>query len=181
MHEPPRNNFTVQLMPQWAPIGVDRVVQLAEAQFFDNMPFFRALPNFLVQFGIPVSKEKFNYWNRQGNIQDDPPANPKIPFTDGIVSFAGYGDNSRGTHLFFALGDQPGLGSRKWEVPVGRTVEGMDVIHSIYTGYGDSVDQRNLSPNSPGSAQYLRKFPKLDRILGCDIIHDDSSHLNAEL
>ena len=61
---------------------------------------------FLVQFGISTSAEKQRHWQSQGNIRDDPrPAG--VPFTDGILSFAGYGTDSRSTHLFITLGSQP--------------------------------------------------------------------------
>jgi hypothetical protein len=57
------------------------------------------------------------------------------------AQFAGYGKDSRSTHVFFTLGSQPGLGRSPWEVPVGKVTSGLDVMHGIYTGYGDRVDQ----------------------------------------
>ncbi|EOD13686.1 hypothetical protein EMIHUDRAFT_124429, partial [Emiliania huxleyi CCMP1516] len=120
------SSFTIELRPDWAPAGVERVLGMAKSGFFEQLPFFRMLPNFLVQFGISTSAEKQRHWQSQGNIRDDPrPAG--VPFTDGILSFAGYGTDSRSTHLFITLGSQPGLGHRQWEVPVGRVVSGMPV------------------------------------------------------
>ena len=80
----------------------------------------RAIPGFLIQFGISPDAEVQRRWNAKGNIADDPPST--VPFTDGIVSFAGYGKGSRSTHLFLTLGNQPGLGKSAWEVPVGKVV-----------------------------------------------------------
>ena len=132
--------FTIELRPDWAPKGVERVVALQKSGFFEGMPFFRALSNFLIQFGISPDREKHKTWMQAGNIDDDPaPTSPPVPFTDGIVSFAGYSKDSRSTHLFITLGRQPGLGKRPWEVPVGQVVLGLDVVHGIYTGYGDKV------------------------------------------
>ncbi|EOD21725.1 hypothetical protein EMIHUDRAFT_207779 [Emiliania huxleyi CCMP1516] len=139
------SSFTIELRPDWAPAGVER---------------------FLVQFGISTSAEKQRHWQSQGNIRDDPrPAG--VPFTDGILSFAGYGTDSRSTHLFITLGSQPGLGHRQWEVPVGRVVSGMPVVRAIYSGYGDAPDQGRMQPDRPDAAKYLAdKFPKMDRIVG---------------
>ena len=45
----------------------------------------------------------------------------------------------------------------------------MDVVHGIYTGYGDKVDQGRLQPSRPGAADYLASFPKLDRFKKCTL------------
>ena len=69
------------------------------------------------------------------------------------AQYAGYGKDSRGTHLFLTLGNQPGLGKSPWEVPVGKVISGLDVMHGIYTGYGDKVchlNSRGLTPSSTG-------------------------------
>ena len=83
------------------------------------------------------------------------------------MSFAGYGKDSRSTHLFLTLGQQPGLGKSPWEVPVGKVVGGLEVLHGIFTGYGDGVNQGRLNPRDSGAAAYLAKFPKLDRFNSC--------------
>ena len=160
-------SFTIELRPDWAPKGVERVLALHKAGFFDNMPFFRAIQNFLIQFGISPDSQKHTDWMRAGNVDDDLMPDPPVPFTDGIVSFAGYSKDSRSTHLFITLGTQPGLGKRPWEVPVGQVVEGLDVVHGIYTGYGDKVNQARLAPTSAGAAEYLASFTQIDRIKSC--------------
>ena len=124
--------LVIEMWDQTAPIGVERVVALAESGFLDGLPFFRAIAGFLIQFGISPDSEKQARVEAMGNIKDDPPSN--IPFTDGVVSFAGYGKDSRGSHLFLTLGNQPGLGKSPWEVPVGKVVAGLDVMRKIYTG-----------------------------------------------
>ena len=115
------------------------------------MPFFRAISGFLIQFGITPDREKARYWNDAGTIADDPRMPSQPVFTDGVVSFAGYAKDSRSTHLFITLGTQPSLGKRPWEVPVGVITSGIDVVHNIYTGYGDRVDQGRLSPERAGA------------------------------
>ena len=112
--------FSLELRPDWAPKGVERVLALHQSGFFDGMPFFRAIKGFLIQFGISPSKEQHTKWMAAGNIDDDPVPDPPVAFTDGIVSFACYSKDSRSTHLFITLGNQPGLGKRPWEVPIGQ-------------------------------------------------------------
>ena len=80
-------NFTITLRPDWAPKGVQRVLDMANKGFFTGLPFFRVLTNFLIQFGISPDAAQQTYWRQLGNIQDDEPQG--VPFTDGIVSFAG--------------------------------------------------------------------------------------------
>lgn len=159
--------IVIELREDWAPKGVQRVQELAKSGFFDDLPFFRAIPNFLIQFGISPDKEKQNMWTK--NIPDDPAPSPRIPFTDGLVSFAGYGKDSRSTHLFMTLGNQPGLGMSPWEVPVGSVIQGLDVMHGIYMGYGGNVDQGRLNPNNPAAKAYLAQHPKLDSFKRCTI------------
>jgi len=163
--------LVIELWEDIAPIGAKRVKELAESGFFTDLPFFRAIKGFLIQFGISPDAGRQAMWDSAGNIDDDPPSH--IPFEDGIVSFAGYGPNSRGTHLFLTLGKQPGLGRSPWEVPVGKVVSGLDVLHGIYTGYGDQVNQGRLQPRAKGSKDYLASFPKLDSFKSCRV---ESAH-----
>ena len=160
--------ITIELWPKSAPHGVTRLSSLVKDGFFTDLPFFRAIPNFLIQFGISPDAAMMNKWNSAGNIEDDP--HSTVPFTDGIVSYAGYGPNSRSTHLFLTLGNQPGLGKSPWEVPVGKVVKGLDVMKGIYTGYGDKVDQGRLNPQRKDAKAYLASFPRLDRFKGCKLI-----------
>ena len=47
-------------------------------------------------------------------IKDDPQLNPKIPFVEGTISYAGPGDNSRTSQLFISYGAHKSLGTQKW-------------------------------------------------------------------
>ena len=180
----------IELHPEWAPIGAARVKDLVADHFFDDIPLFRGLANFLIQFGINTKNATKNkYWEWPHTIADD--YNPNIPdankekqtgsnippFTDGIVSFAGSGKDSRSTHLFMTLGTQRRLGKAPWEVPVGRVVGkgSLKVLHTIYTGYGDQPQQQLMNPGQEGGpakvAEYLKdNFPKLDWINTCQFV-----------
>jgi len=163
-------------------VGVNRFIELIKDGFYNDIPFFRGVENFLVQFGATSHVGLEKKWNEV--IMDDPQLNPKIPFTDGIVSYAGYGKNSRTNHVFFSLGNNPGLGNKPWEVPIGQvTKDTLDVAHSVYTGYGDDV-MKALGPFKQGIQINLsdtekeeririffrEKYPNLDWIKSCAVI-----------
>src|SRR5579871_1005014 len=44
--------FVVEVHRDWAPNGADRFYNLVKNGFFDDIRFFRVVPNFMVQFGI---------------------------------------------------------------------------------------------------------------------------------
>src|SRR2546430_13672961 len=44
----------------WAPIGVDRFYNLVKHHYYDNMVVFRAVPGFVVQFGIDRKSTRLN-------------------------------------------------------------------------------------------------------------------------
>jgi hypothetical protein len=48
--------FTLEIHPAWAPWGVERFLKLLGDTWFDDSPFFRAIPRFLVQFGASLSQ-----------------------------------------------------------------------------------------------------------------------------
>ncbi len=78
-----------ELYRYWSPAGYDRLVHLLENRFFDNTHFFRAVPHFLVQFGISYTTDTALQQLEQQNIPDDPIHDPPIPFTLGTISYAG--------------------------------------------------------------------------------------------
>ncbi len=62
--------WEVEVHPSWSPNGAKRYLDLVADGFFDNTPLFRAVPGFLVQFGISMDAAMNNKWS--ANIQDDP-------------------------------------------------------------------------------------------------------------
>ena len=158
--------IVIELWPWAAPIGVQRVLDMAEVGFFDDLPFFRAISGFLAQFGISPDPQKQAVFNQMGNIKDDAKPDPAVPFTAGVMAFAGYGEDSRSTQLFLTLGNQPHLGKSPWEVPVGQVVSGLDVMKGIYTGYSDTIDQTRLRL---AAGPVYTQYPKLDRFKGCTV------------
>ena len=44
--------FVIKVTRAWAPNGADRFYNLVKNGFYDEARFFRAVPNFMVQFGL---------------------------------------------------------------------------------------------------------------------------------
>ena len=87
--------FKLRLVRKWSPHGYDRAVELFRRGFYNNTHFFRAMNNFLVQFGITYSDDEELRTFARSQIPDDPQLDPRIKFRPGIISFAGGGKDSR--------------------------------------------------------------------------------------
>lgn len=168
-------DFAMEFRRHWSPMGYDRAVELFERGFYDHTHFYRAIPKFLVQFGITYSTDQDLKHFGNTEIPDDPQLDPPIAFKEGIISYAGSGDNSRSSQLFIAYDENPNFGTNKWETPVGEVVEGMDHIRTLYS-YGD------MPPWGKGPAQgkihagrqYIEEnFPLIDKFIECKVTRRD--------
>jgi cyclophilin family peptidyl-prolyl cis-trans isomerase len=63
-------NITLNIERAWAPLGVDRFMQLVKENYYNDNAFFRVVPNFVVQFGINGDPKISGKW-RNSNIKDD--------------------------------------------------------------------------------------------------------------
>jgi peptidyl-prolyl cis-trans isomerase A (cyclophilin A) len=149
--------FVVQVHRDWAPLGSDRFYQLVKSNFYDEARFFRVLPGFVVQWGIAKDPKVTAEW-RDKRITDDPVKETNRP---GTITFATSGANTRTTQLFINLGANGRLDSMGFS-PFGEVIEGMDVVASLYSGYGEQPDQSLIE--SQGNAYLESAFPNLDYI-----------------
>jgi peptidyl-prolyl cis-trans isomerase A (cyclophilin A) len=163
-----KGSFTVEVTRAWAPLGADRFYALVKNGFFDGARFFRVLPGFVVQFGIPGDPALARKW-REARIADDPVTQSNTP---GAVTFATAGPNTRTTQIFINLGNNGGL-DRMGFAPFGRVTEGMEIVGQLYSGYGEGAphgrgpDQGRIQ--GEGNAYLERDFPKLDHISKAEI------------
>src|SRR5713226_8368967 len=158
-----KGQFVVTVTRAWAPLGADRFYTLVKSGFYDGARFFRMLPGFVVQFGIPADPAVTRKW-RDTNLKDDP---VKQSNTRGTVSFATDGPDTRTTQAFINLGDNARLDQRGF-APFGAVVSGMDVVDQFYSEYGEG-EPRGKGPAQPrieaeGNTYLERDFPKLDYI-----------------
>lgn len=155
--------FTIEVVREWAPLGADRFYNLVELGFFDDIAFFRAIDGFMVQFGLHGQPEVTRAW-KAADLRDDPRTQPN---KKGTISFANRGPNTRSTQVFINFNDNVPLDSMGF-APFGRVVEGMDVVESLHTGYGEGAPQGagpdQMQIEREGNAYLRRRFPKLDWI-----------------
>ncbi|TXD39511.1 peptidylprolyl isomerase [Lujinxingia vulgaris] len=156
-----KGDFVVEVTREWAPRGADRLYNLVKIGYYDNIAFFRVIDGFMAQFGIHGDPRVNQIW-RDARISDD---EVKQSNERGYVSFATAGPNTRTTQLFINFGNNAQLDSMGF-APVGRVVEGMDIVDSLYKGYGEGAprgrgpDQGRLQ--AQGNAYLKAEFPELD-------------------
>lgn len=150
--------FTVEVHRDWAPKGADRFYELVQDGFFDGNRFFRIVPNFIVQWGIAGDPAVQAKW-RDKTISDDPVTQSN---KTGTITFAKTGEpNSRTTQLFINLKDNPSLDTQGF-APFGQVISGLNVVESLYAGYGEMPDQNQIQ--TQGNAYLQGQFPMLDYI-----------------
>ena len=155
--------FVVEVHRDWAPNGADRFYNLVKNGFYNDARFFRVISDFMVQFGINGNPKISAVW-RDANIKDDP---VKASNKRGYITFATAGPDTRTTQVFINFANNAGLDDQGF-APFGQVISGMDVVDSLYSGYGEGAPQGH-GPNqgvvqSMGNAYLDKAFPKLDYI-----------------
>ena len=168
--ETTRGPFVLEAYRAWAPIGVDRLHNLARAGYFDDSRFFRVLTRYIVQFGIAGDPAVARVWRDQP-IPDDPPT---ISNSRGTFAFSMRGPNDRRTQIYVNLVDNRRNDADGFAI-LGRVVEGMDVLDQLHDGYGSASgggmrQGQQDSLFALGNAYLDRKYPKLDRLLRAVIV-----------
>lgn len=163
--ETTKGPFVLEVDRSWAPRGVDHFYELVQAHYFDDSRFTRVVPNFIVQFGLAGDSATNARWST-ATFPDDPVTHGN---TLGTVAFAMRGPNDRTTQLFISVVDNSRLDAQGF-APIGRVVSGMDVVNSIYSGYGETsgggVRAGKQAPLMNGGNAYVdREFPKLDHLI----------------
>ncbi len=155
--------FVVDITRDWAPNGADRFYNLVKNGFFDNTRFFRVISGFMVQFGISGDPKISAPW-QNARIPDD-----RVTQSNkrGNITYATSGPNSRTTQVFINFGDNTGLDSQGFS-PFGRVSTGMNVVDSLYAGYGEGAPSgRGPSQGriqAEGNAYLTRDFANLDYV-----------------
>jgi peptidyl-prolyl cis-trans isomerase A (cyclophilin A) len=164
-----KGEVVIEVHRDWAPLGADRFYNLIKAGFYDKAKFFRAIPGFMVQFGINGDPAVSRAWKDQ-RISDDPVVKSN---TRGYITFATAGRNTRTTQVFINLVDNQRLDGSGFS-PFGQVVSGMEVVDSFYTGYGEGAPN-GMGPQqarieSEGNSYLDRDFPRLDAIQSGTIV-----------
>jgi cyclophilin family peptidyl-prolyl cis-trans isomerase/HEAT repeat protein len=118
--------FTVELLPDDAPLNVDNFVELARRKFFDGIAFHRVVPNFVIQGGDPRGDG-----NGGPGYQIRCEIN-EAPYERGAVGMALSGKDTGGSQWFVTHSPQPHLDGGY--TVFGRVVSGMEVVDRIVRG-----------------------------------------------
>ncbi|MFT0715577.1 peptidylprolyl isomerase [Flagellimonas lutimaris] len=164
--ETTKGDFEIESRREWSPVAVDRLYQLIEHGFYTDIAIFRVLPNYVAQFGIHNDSTIASSWNRV-KIKDEPVLKPN---TQGSVSFARGGPETKGTQLFINLKDNsPRLDTISFMdvkgFPVAaQVISGFDVVESFYDGYEAELDNKQDTIFAQGNTYLKKNYPKLDYI-----------------
>jgi peptidyl-prolyl cis-trans isomerase A (cyclophilin A) len=162
-----KGDVIIQVNRAWAPLGADRFYNLVKYGFYKDAAFFRVLPRFVAQFGIPARPEVAAAWDHAYIVDDRVTQSNKR----GTLTFATAGPNTRTTQIFINFSDNAALDGQGF-APFGQVIEGMDLVDKFFTGYGESPDQGRIT--AFGKAYLDKSFPNLDRILTAIIMPEEA-------
>jgi homoserine O-acetyltransferase len=162
--------FVLAIERALSPRGADRFYHLVQTGYFDDSRFFRVVPRFIAQFGIPGDPSIARVW-KDLTIPDDSVRTSNVR---GTIAYAMTGPDTRTTQLFVSLIDNNRLDAQGFS-PLGKVVRGMDVVDRLYGGYGESAgggmragkQQRMMQE---GNRHLDRDYPKLDKLLRARVI-----------
>lgn len=161
--ETTKGSFRARAYREWSPNGADRLHELVEAGYYDDVALFRVLDGFVAQFGISGDPSTGASW-RERPIADDA---VKSSNTEGRISFAMAGPGTRTTQLFVNLADNSRLDGMGFS-PVAEVTEGMDIVRSFHDGYGEGGPRGNGPDQGAihrdGNTYLRESFPELDYI-----------------
>jgi peptidyl-prolyl cis-trans isomerase B (cyclophilin B) len=132
-----KGTFEVETYPNEAPKTVDHIVGLIKRNFYNGQRILRIVPNQLVQFGDPQTRDmtKQAWWGRgfdagSGHSIGTAEFSKKRLHKVGSVSMAHPGDaREADSQMFISLSAQP-----KWNgqyTVFGQVISGMDVVRKL--------------------------------------------------
>jgi cyclophilin family peptidyl-prolyl cis-trans isomerase/HEAT repeat protein len=121
-----KGSFTIELLPEAAPLTVDNFVQLAQRDYYRNVTIHRVVPNFVIQDGDPRGDG-----NGGPGYQIRCEIN-QVLYDRAAVGMALSGKDTGGSQWFVTHSPQPHLDGGY--TVFGRVVAGMDVVDRIVRG-----------------------------------------------
>jgi cyclophilin family peptidyl-prolyl cis-trans isomerase len=163
--ETTRGVFVLELHRAWGPLGADRVYNLARLGYYNDTRLHRVRGD-IAHFGIHGDPAVNAVWSK-AELKDDPPRSTNRRGTFALAFPAR--PNSRTTQVYINKTDNARSDPEPFTV-LGTVVEGMDVVDSLYAGYGEEsgggMRQGRQGPLLEGGNAYMdRVYPRLDRIL----------------
>lgn len=161
-----KGRMLVRAHRDWSPKGVDRLFVLAQNNYYDSIAFYRTVPRFVAQFGYTRDSAVNAAWS-QSRIEDEP---VRTTNARGTLVYARGGPNTRSVQMYFNIVDNARLDTLNGFgfPPIARIVEGVEVLDSLYSGYGNSPRQPTIARE--GNAYLKREFPELDYIVTARVV-----------
>jgi len=161
--------FYVTMHREWSPLGVDRAYHLMSNDFYAGARFYRVVPGFVAQWGFSGDPVLDSIW-RERSLPDEPTVASNVR---GTVSFARAGPETRSYTLFINLVDNQRLdnmnaGGVAGYPPIGRIIDGLEVVDGFYSAYGEAPGQDSIS--AVGNDYLRRSYPQLDSIVATRVI-----------
>ena len=169
--ETSKGDFVVRCVRAHGPNGSDRFYNLIRLGYYNDVRFHRVIPSYIAQWGLSGDPAVNAAW-LHAQFEDDPKygsnvrgslafARDTVPGTSNTQVYVNLKDNTRNDTNPFAI--------------FGRVVRGMDVLDSLYSGYGDrsgsGVRQHRQGKIVSGGNAYLdSEFPRLDHLIRAEII-----------
>jgi homoserine O-acetyltransferase len=168
--ETTKGAFVLEVTRSLSPLGADRFYNLIRAGYYDDSRFTRVLPNYIVQFGVPKDSVLARLWYTN-YFPDD---SAKMSNLRGTFAFAMRKPNDRTTQIYINLADNVRNDPQGFS-PMGRVVEGMNVVDSLYNGYGETSGGgvragKQGALLQGGNAYVDLQWPKLDHLIRATII-----------
>ncbi len=156
-----KGDFVVECYKDWAPIGAKHFYNLVLDGFYNDAAFFRAMDDFMVQFGIAADPAMTAKWGE--SLKDDP---DKQSNAAGTIVYGTTGmPNSRSAQVYINTKAEGNtfLDGRGY-VPFGKVISGFDVVLNLNTEYGDAPSKYQTQITEQGNAYLEKNFPNLDYI-----------------
>ncbi len=120
----------VEMLADKAPETVRNFLQLAAAGVYDDTPFHRVVPNFVIQTGSPAHRRTPLTQKQAALIHTLQPEFTETPNVPGILSMARGDDPASATTSFFICTGECRALDNQYAV-FARVVRGMDVVATI--------------------------------------------------
>ncbi len=121
----PKGAITIALDTEQAPLTTQTLTQFASAGQFDDVPFHRVVPNFVIQGGDFARRDGFG-----GPPFDIRSEFTRIPYRRGAAGMASSGKDTEGSQYFITHSIQPHLDGRY--TAFGYMLDGFDVLDTLY-------------------------------------------------
>ncbi len=134
-----KGRFTAELYDEAAPLAVENFATLVGSGFYDGIRFHRVIPDFVVQGGDPITREKGIDHPTVGTggpghtIDCETAGNPHTHKV-GALSMAHAGRNTGGSQFFIVLNEANTRHLNGVHTVFGQVIEGLEVIPQLERG-----------------------------------------------